>query len=439
MIVSFLVRSIKGSLIAKMLKKVGSPAIRLTDVIKMSKSYELVVSIRDALTSSVSSSRALAFLNRLCRIASRSNMLSSKAYDLSRMVERPFQLITSPWALPLGMLFFFWLSLVRVSPNTILLLYSVVISISIAIAIASREEGLRVADTRSLVLLTGLLMFIIGYAAFVIQISRVGGLPLLNDELRKGLSPLLNYLAWTTVPGTAFLLSSLDLRRCSAYALTVVGFLPSFFLAFRTEMIAYLLAVMVVLYHKELIGKAHIILGLILAGVFFVGVGAIRSVTTGLVQDPILSVLYRPTITVAALDTIVRLYGLRPVTGGWVHLAALSSLGLIRGTRYGPRTLISIYTRGRRTVSTTATLVGGPLLDWGLLGALIVPFIIAYLMTLSYKISAQGKHLLGPYAVFYAYTLVGIETGILDINIYGYLLISSIIVILSLRAGNEQD
>ncbi|RLG41691.1 MAG: hypothetical protein DRN78_03965, partial [Thermoproteota archaeon] len=188
MIVSFLVRSIKGSLIAKMLKKVGSPAIRLTDVIKMSKSYELVVSIRDALTSSVSSSRVLAFLDRLCRVAPRSNMLSSKAYDLSRMVERPFQLITSPWALPLGMLFFFWLSLVRVSPNTILLLYSVVISISIAIAIASREEGLRVADTRSLVLLTGLLMFIIGYVAFVIQISKVGGLPLLNDELRKGLS-----------------------------------------------------------------------------------------------------------------------------------------------------------------------------------------------------------------------------------------------------------
>ncbi len=276
-------------------------------------------------------------------------------------------------------------------------------------------------------------MFLIGYAAFIVQIANVGGIPLLDEQVRRKLSAELNYLSWTTVPGAAFILSSSKVRRCEAIIFSIIGFIPSLLLAFRTEMIAYILAVLLVLYNRKLIGLGFITTAFIMLIISFIGVGAFRSIATGLVQNPIISVLYRPTITVAALDTIVRLYAFRPVTNGYIHLAAISSLKLISGPRYGPRNLIGRYTLGRTDVSTTATLIGGPLLDWGILGVLASSLIYSYMLTLSHRFSRKSEALLGPYAVIYSYLVVGIETGILDLNVYIYLLISILIVIFSLR------
>ncbi|MCS7103429.1 MAG: oligosaccharide repeat unit polymerase family protein, partial [Candidatus Korarchaeum sp.] len=241
----------------------------------------------------------------------------------------------------------------------------------------------------------------------------------------------------TTVPGVAFILSSSNLRRCDAIAFSLLGFIPSLFLAFRTEMIAYLLAVTLILYKRRLIGLGFMIPALILAMISFVGVGAFRSIATGLVQNPLLSVLYRPTITVEALDTMVRIYGMRPVTNGYIHLAAISSLGLVSGPRYGPRNLIGRYTMGRTDVSTTATLIGGPLLDWGLIGALGMSLLYSYMLALSQKFAGKNEALLGPYAVIYSYMIVGIETGILDLNVYIYLILSALIVVFSLRSRKD--
>ncbi len=431
--ISLLIKSYSRSLPARIIRISGNKVI---EIIKGSKSYQIVSIIGEILTNAKETSLAISFLKRVCLPFIKDISKPDKGTG-RRHISRIFEIVLSPWALPLGFLLFFWSSLAKVSSTTLLLVYSVTLIMAIAIYLASKEGNLEVANSRNVILFLGFLMFLIGYVAFIVQIAKVGGIPLLNDQLRRGLSPILNYLAWTTVPGAAFLLSSMNLDRCEAYALTLVGFIPSFFLAFRTEMIAYILATLVVLYHREMIGSLHILIGIAVAAVFFVGVGAVRSITTGLVQNPIFSVLYRPTITVAALDTIVRLYDLIPVTGGRVHLAALSSLGLIRGSKYGPRTLISIYTGGRRTVSTTATLIGAPLLDWGWIGAISIPFLLAYFLSFSYKFSMENKHLLGPYATLYSYSIVGIETGILDINVYAYMALALLLIILSLRPKNE--
>ncbi len=409
---------------------------RVIEVIKRSKSYEIVSTIGEILINAKETSIAINILRKLCHPFIKTVSEPDKGMSGGKL-SRIFEIILSPWAFPLAFLLFFWSSLAKVSSTTLLLVYSVTLIMIIALYLASKEGDLEVSNSRNVILFIGSLMFLIGYSAFIAQIAKVGGIPLLNDQLRRNLSPILNYVAWTTVPGTAFLLSSMNLDRCEAYALTFVGFIPSFFLAFRTEMIAYILAMLVVLYHKKMIGGLHILIGILVVAVFFIGVGAVRSITTGLVQNPIFSVLYRPTITVAALDTIVRLYALMPVTYGSVHLAAFSSLGIIRGSRYGPRTLISIYTGGRRTVSTTATLIGGPLLDWGWMGAILVPFLLAYFLSFSYKFSIENKHLLGPYATLYSYSMVGIETGILDINVYVYITLALLLIILSLRPKNE--
>ncbi len=431
MLITLLLRSFSTSVLGRIWRK-----LRIPELVRTSLTYKLLTSTYEILSSAAQYSVFLRILRRACNLISSLTSRIDKLVPRWRMslpLDRLVKILLSPWMLPLGFLLFFWSSMVRVSTSTIVLIYFTALVMASGIFLAYKEEDLHVIDNRGLVTLLGAAMFLLGYVAFIMQVSKVGGLPLLNDELRRGLSPLLNYLAWTTVPGTAFLLSSLKLRRCEAYSLTLIGFIPSFFLAFRTEMIAYILMAIVVLYHRKMVNYKQVFLGLLVAVAFFLGVGAIRSLTTGLAQNPLLSVLYRPTITIAALDTIVRLYALRPVTGGWVHLAALSSLGLIRGTRYGPRTLISIYVGGRRTVSTTATLIGGPLLDWGILGAVAASLTFSYLLALAYRFSKKADYLLGPYSVLFAYLVVGIETGILDINIYLYLLLAVIVLLTSLR------
>ena len=431
MLITLLLRSFSTSVLGRIWRK-----LRIPELVRTSLTYKLLTSTYEILSSAAQYSVFLRILRRACNLISSLTSRIDKLVPRWRMslpLDRLVEILLSPWMLPLGFLLFFWSSMVRVSTSTMVLIYFTVLVMASGIFLAYKEEDLHVIDNRGLVTLLGAAMFLLGYVAFIMQVSKVGGLPLLNDELRRGLSPLLNYLAWTTVPGTAFLLSSLKLRRCEAYSLTLIGFIPSFFLAFRTEMIAYILMAIIVLYHRKMVSYKQVFLGLLVAVAFFLGVGAIRSLTTGLAQNPLLSVLYRPTITIAALDTIVRLYALRPVTGGWVHLAALSSLGLIRGTRYGPRTLISIYVGGRRTVSTTATLIGGPLLDWGILGAVAASLTFSYLLALAYRFSKKADYLLGPYSVLFAYLVVGIETGILDINIYLYLLLAVIVLLTSLR------
>ncbi len=350
---------------------------------------------------------------------------------------RVMDLLTSPWLFPITLLVFFWVAQVRPSALTLLLLYtSALFSAAFILLTKVDLDNLSVVNPWRLIFLLGAIMLVIGVVGFLLQITRVRGIPLLNEGLRRGLSPVLNYMAWTSVPGMAFILSSIrdvQRRRCLAITLAILGFIPSLFLAFRTEMIAYVLAISLVLYRRNVIKGVHLLLGFLLSLALFVGVGAIRSITTGVAAQPVLSVLYRPTITVAALDTIVRRYNLYPVTHGLLHLAALSSLGLIRGSRYGPRTLISIYALGRRDVSTTATILGGPVLDAGLLGALFVVSLLSYLISLSYRASKRSDSLIGPYATLLSYTVVGVETGILDLNVYLYLLVAALVTVLSLR------
>lgn len=427
MILSILIRSIESSLIGRKLTRLRS------SIIKESFTYRALISIYKILSESYDRSFLVRTSRRLCYSIPDKDKFQKFQFKEGSLMKRALDVFLSPFILPIGFLFFFMVSLVRVCEGTVLLLFLTVISMLLGIALARAEEEMEVRDARGFILFLGVSMFLIGYAAFIVQIANVGGIPLLDEQVRRKLSAELNYLSWTTVPGTAFILSSSKVRRCEAILFSIIGFIPSLLLAFRTEMIAYILAVLLVLYNRKLIGLGFIVTAFIMLIISFIGVGAFRSIATGLVQNPIISVLYRPTITVAALDTIVRLYSFRPVTNGYIHLAAISSLKLISGPRYGPRNLIGRYTLGRTDVSTTATLIGGPLLDWGILGVLASSFIYSYMLTLSHRFSRKSEALLGPYAVIYSYLVVGIETGILDLNVYIYLLISILIVIFSLR------
>jgi len=309
-------------------------------------------------------------------------------------------------------------------------------------SLESRRLDPKVKDFTILSL--GLIMIIIGFLGFFMQIRRVMAVPILNEAVRRRLSPKYNYMAWTSVPGTFYVLSTFKKGEKTGLPtklllLVVIGFIPTFLLGYRTEMLAYFIGILTVLYYRKYMSKLALLLWIAFGVIIYVVTSVVRLMFAGLTANPLWAAAYRPTITAGFLEGIVMRYGWSQVTGGLVHLSGISSLlRFIPGPKYGPRTIIGIYAGGRRTISTTATIFAQFLLDFGFKGVILGFLIMGFLLSIAFNMSKKKEALLGPYATLLSYTLVGIETGILDLNVYIYLILSSAIVILSLRAKTEK-
>ncbi|MCS7103322.1 MAG: oligosaccharide repeat unit polymerase family protein, partial [Candidatus Korarchaeum sp.] len=191
---SLLIRSVRSSFLGRKLAKA-----RFSDLVRDSSTYKTLCLIYRILSESYESSCTVRSLRRVCSSLERTlgfhRLLKARRDDTA--IKRLFELFFSPFALPLGFLLFFMLSLVRISENTILLLLLTLIAMLLGIALARAEEDLEVRDARGVVLLLGVTMFLIGYASFLVQLANTGGIPLFDEQVRRKLSVTLNYLSWT--------------------------------------------------------------------------------------------------------------------------------------------------------------------------------------------------------------------------------------------------
>lgn len=351
--------------------------------------------------------------------------------------------LLSPWSFFIMTLAFFAVARVSYSFQTLYLISLALFSFSIGVCWGRLESSnLRPKVRKTLILNLGLIMFLLGILGFFLQILRAGGIPITNEELRRRLSPWFNYLAWTSVPGTMYVLSALDGRgrrfKAKLLILTSLGFLPTFLLGYRTEMIAYLIGVLTVAYYKRFVEKPTFPTLLCLGIVIYFLVSFVRLTFTGLVASPFATAAYRPTVTASFLESIVKEYGLSGPTKGTIHLSTFSSIiKWIPGPRYGPRTIIGLYAGGRRGVSTTATILAQFLLDFGQKGVILGMLGLGLLLSLCFEMAAKESLLLGPYATLLSYSIVGVETGILDLNVVGYMLTSLSVLLSSLRLKEE--
>ncbi len=340
---------------------------------------------------------------------------------------------------------FFTVADVLYGPKTLILIFSGIASFLLGFFWGSLEsKGLNPKINDLKILYLGLIMIIIGFLGFFLQIRRVMAIPILNEAVRRRLSPKYNYMAWTSVPGTFYVLSTFKKGEGKSLPiklllLTVVGFIPTFLLGYRTEMLAYFIGILTVLYYRKYISRVALLLWAAFGLVIYVVTSVVRLMFAGLTANPFWAAAYRPTITAGFLEGIVMRYGWSQVTGGLIHLSGISSLlRFIPGPRYGPRTIIGIYAGGRRTISTTATIFAQFLLDFGIKGVILAMIALGFFLSIAFNMSKEKEALLGPYATLLSYSLVGIETGILDLNVYIYLILSVIIVISSLRAKKEE-
>ena len=102
-----------------------------------------------------------------------------------------------------------------------------------------------------------------------------------------------------------------------------------------------------------------------------------------------------------------------------------------------PRVIVGSATIGKAH-STTSTIFGPALLDFGLYAMLLQMTILGFIMNLIYKVQISVKNIfIGLYAILMAHLIIWIETGPTDLVVLLFYLISIIILIYAVTIKKE--
>ncbi|MBM4240600.1 MAG: oligosaccharide repeat unit polymerase [Euryarchaeota archaeon] len=284
----------------------------------------------------------------------------------------------------------------------------------------------------------GFVLFLIGFIFFLWTVIDIGGVPLLKPSLRYLLNPKITMPVFLIIPGIALISSHiLDrmqkgfLSKASAkfriISLSVICIFLLLILGYRTPIVAIVLIVVIMGYYTKLLEIWEILGGFFLTVLIIVGIGYFRSVEEyalgGLSALDFLNI--RASFTMHVLDLLSNISGYT----GFMH--GKLSLSILPGPEIGPRRIIGKLIVWNSEINITPTLIGPMLVEFGSLGVAIGMSILGFILGVGYKILQKTKDsfYIMLYAIILGYTLISVETGLLDVNVVGYLIIAAIIYI----------
>ena len=279
----------------------------------------------------------------------------------------------------------------------------------------------------------GLCLIMIGIIFFILCVGSVGGLPLIQTSLRYSLSPSLTMPVFLIIPGIGMVASTYLMRykenkinRSQTRFRFLLLFLLSAFillcLAYRTPVIAVLLMLVIMGYTGEILSVWEVIVAALLGVSGIIGLGYYRVMEEGTLtknMSPLSTLQTRADFTLHVLNL------LDSVSGDYGILHGKLLLSSIPGSALGPRMLIGKLIAWRSEVTVTPTLIGQMIVDFGRIGVTLGMFIIGFILGIGYKIIKKTKDsfLIFLYALLLTYTILGVETGILDIQVIFYFII----------------
>ncbi|WP_295722470.1 oligosaccharide repeat unit polymerase family protein [uncultured Methanobrevibacter sp.] len=293
----------------------------------------------------------------------------------------------------------------------------------------------------------GFVLFIVALIFFCINIGYVKGIPLLKPSLRYQLKAALTMPVFLIIPAIAIIESvyikyyqenKLTRRavRFRFLILTGVGIIILLFLAYRTPILALILLMIIIGYYGKVISLSEIIaLGLIgIVGI--ISIGYIRSLNEMMISkstNPFYTLQDRAEFTLHVLDQINFLSGYFGIMHGGFLLKALP------GSDYGPRTIVGQLISWRSGVTITPTLIGGMLIDFGKVGVAVGMCLLGFILGIGYKLVkiSQDYVYIGIYALILTYTILGVETGILDLQVILYFAVGALVYIANIVYSNN--
>ena len=280
----------------------------------------------------------------------------------------------------------------------------------------------------------GFCLMLVSIVFFFISIATVGGIPILKPSIRYLLKPAFTMPVFLIIPATGLIASAYlkDFQiqkitrsqvRFRFLLLLAIDCAILLTLGYRTPLLASFLIIIIIGYFGNIVSPWEVVIGGLIGVGAIIGIGYFRSVkefsiTTA--TSPLSTLQNRADFTLHVLNLLDFLGG----NFGLTHGKLLASA--IPGSELGPRMMVGKLIAWRSEVTITPTLIGQMVIDFGKVGVAVEMCILGFILGIGFKIIQKTKDYfyIGIYALLLTYTILGIETGILDIQVLVYFIIA---------------
>ena len=293
----------------------------------------------------------------------------------------------------------------------------------------------------------GFCLILISIVFFFISIATVGGIPLLRPSIRYLLKPAFTMPVFLIIPGTCLVASSYlkdfqdgEITRSQArfrfIFLLAIDCAFLLLLGYRTPLLAAFLIIIMIGFCGNIISLWEVVIGALIGIGAIIGIGYFRSLgemTITSSTNPFYTLQSRADFTLHVLDLLDYIGG----NFGLTHGKLLASS--IPGSALGPRMMVGKLIAWRTEVTVTPTLIGQMVVDFGKVGVAFEMCLLGFILGIGFKIVQKTKDYfyIGIYSLILTYSILGIETGILDIQVLLYFAIAIFIYFLDLiKTGN---
>ena len=289
----------------------------------------------------------------------------------------------------------------------------------------------------------GFCLILISIVFFFVSIASVGGIPLLKPSIRYLLKPILTMPVFLIIPGTCLVASSYlkdyqDEKITRSQARFRFIFLLAMdcslllLLGYRTPLLAAFLVIIIIGFYGNIVSLWEVVIGALVGVGAIIGIGYFRSLgelTITSSTSPIYSLQTRADFTLHVLNLLDFIGGNFGVTHG--HMLASS----IPGSDLGPRMMVGKLIAWRTEVTITPTLIGQMVVDFGKVGVFVEMTILGFILGIGFKLMQKTKNYFytGIYSLILTYTILGVETGLLDIQVLVYFAIAIFVYLINIK------
>ena len=280
----------------------------------------------------------------------------------------------------------------------------------------------------------GFCLTLLSIVFFFISIASVGGIPLLKPSIRYLLKPALTMPVFLIIPGTCMIASAYlkDFQdrtitrsqvRFRFLLLLAIDCAFLLLLGYRTPLLAAFLIIIIIGFYGNIVSLWEVVVGALIGIGAIIGIGYFRSLgemTITSSTSPIYTLQSRADFTLHVLNLLDFIGGNFGLTHG--HMLASS----IPGSDLGPRMMVGKLIAWRTEVTVTPTLIGQMVVDFGKVGVFFGMLLLGFTLGIGFKIMQITKNYfyIGIYSLILTYSILGIETGILDIQVLIYFIIA---------------
>lgn len=287
----------------------------------------------------------------------------------------------------------------------------------------------------------GFCLLLISIVFFFVSIATVGGIPLLKPSIRYLLKPAFTMPVFLIIPGTCLIASSFlkdfqdnEITRSQVrfrfLLLLIINCAVLLLLGYRTPLLAAFLVLIIMGFYGNIVSLWEVVIGAVLGVGAIIGIGYFRSLgefTITSSTSPIYTLQSRADFTLHVLNLLDFIGGNFGITHGKLLASA------IPGSDLGPRMMVGKLIAWRTEVTVTPTLIGQMVTDFGKVGVAVGMCFIGFILGVGFKLMRMTRNYfyIGIYSLILTYAILGIETGILDIQVLLYFAIAIFIYLIS--------